>query len=49
MGITQQIPFFVNFSQDGACDNNFYLKVTQPGKVLLKEVVLRPPYDGAKD
>ena len=31
------------------CDNNFYLKVTEPGKVLLKEVILHPPYDGAKD
>ena len=31
------------------CDNNLYLKVTEPGKALLKEVVLRPPYDGAKD
>ena len=31
------------------CDNNFYLKVTEPGKALLKEVLLRPPYDGAKD
>ena len=31
------------------CDNNLYIKVTEPGKVLLKEVVLRPPYDGARD
>ena len=31
------------------CDNNLYLKVTEPGKALLKEVILRPPYDGAKD
>lgn len=31
------------------CDDNFYLKVTGPGKALLKEVILRPPYDGAKD
>lgn len=31
------------------CDNNFYIKVTDPGKTLLKEVILRPPYDGAKD
>ena len=31
------------------CDNNFYLKVTEPGRALLKEVILRPPYDGAKD
>ena len=25
------------------CDNNFFLKVTEPGKALLKEVILRPP------
>ena len=31
------------------CDNNFYVKVTEPGKAVLKEVILRPPYDGAKD
>lgn len=31
------------------CDNNFYLKVTEPGKALLKEVILHSPYDGAKD
>ena len=31
------------------CDNNLYLKVTEPGKVLLKEIILRPPYEGAKD
>lgn len=31
------------------CDDNFYLKVTEPGRALLKEVVLRPPYEGAKD
>ena len=31
------------------CDNNFYLKVTESGKLLLKEVIMRPPYDGAKD
>ena len=31
------------------CDNNFYVKVTELGKALLKEVILRPPYDGAKD
>ena len=34
---------------DLICGNNFYLKVTEPGKALLKEVILRPPYDGAKD
>ena len=31
------------------CDNNLYIKVTDEGKTLLKEVVLRPPYEGAKD
>ena len=31
------------------CDNNLYLKVTEPGRALLKEVISRPPYDGAKD
>ena len=31
------------------CDDNFYVKVTEPGRAVLKEVVLRPPYDGAKD
>ena len=31
------------------CDNNFYLKTTGPGETLLKEVILRPPFDGAKD
>ena len=30
-------------------DNNFYVKVTEPGRVVLKEVILRSPYDGAKD
>ena len=31
------------------CDNNLYVKVTEPGRAVLKEVFLRPPYDGAKD
>ena len=31
------------------CDNNFYVKVTGPGNAVLREVILRPPYDGAKD
>ncbi len=31
------------------CDNNLYLKVTEPGRALLKEIVLRPPYEGARD
>ncbi len=31
------------------CDNSFYVKVTEPGRAVLKNVILRPPYDGAKD
>ena len=31
------------------CDDKLYVKATDAGKALLKEVVLRPPYDGAKD
>lgn len=31
------------------CDNNLYIKVTEAGKALLKEVILRPPYEGARD
>ncbi len=31
------------------CDNNLYIKVTEAGRGVLKEEVLRPPYDGAKD
>lgn len=31
------------------CDNNLYIKVTEEGKAALKEIVLRPPYPGAKD
>ena len=31
------------------CDNNFYVKVTESGSAVLKEVILRPPYEGAKD
>jgi len=31
------------------CDNNLYIKVTEPGRALLKEEALRPPYEGAKD
>jgi TfoX/Sxy family transcriptional regulator of competence genes len=31
------------------CDNNLFLKVSDAGRVLLKEIILRPPYDGAKD
>ena len=31
------------------CDNNFYLKPTEPVRPLLRTVELRPPYEGAKD
>ena len=31
------------------CDNNLYIKVTKAGESVLEEVVLRPPYEGAKD
>ena len=31
------------------CDNNLYVKVTDPGRAVLKEVVLRSPYEGARD
>ena len=31
------------------CDNGFYLKPTDAVRPMLREVVLRPPYDGAKD
>ena len=31
------------------CDDRFYVKPTAAGKALLREVELRPPYDGAKD
>ena len=31
------------------CDNNLYIKPTYPGASKLKEVVMRPPYPGAKD
>ena len=31
------------------CDNNLYVKVTDDGRAVLKEVVMRPPYNGAKD
>ena len=31
------------------CDNRFYVKPTEAGRALLGTVVLRPPYDGAKD
>lgn len=31
------------------CDNNLYVKVTDEVRVVLEEVVLRPPYNEAKD
>ena len=31
------------------CDDRFYVKPTAAGRALLREVELRPPYDGAKD
>lgn len=31
------------------CDNNLYVKVTEPARIVLKDVVLRPPYDGARE
>ena len=31
------------------CDDGFYLKPTDAVRPMLREVALRPPYDGAKD
>lgn len=31
------------------CDNGFYVKKTEAGRKVLRNVVLRPPYDGAND
>ena len=31
------------------CDDCFYLKPTEAGRKMLREVVMRPPYEGAKD
>ena len=31
------------------CDDCLYLKPTKAARVLLREDVLRPPYEGAKD
>lgn len=31
------------------CDDHLFIKVTEPGRALLKEVILQPPYNGAKD
>ncbi len=30
-------------------DNGFYIKPTDAGRQLLREVIMRPPYEGAKD
>ena len=30
------------------CDNNLYIKPTEEGATQLKEIILRPPYPGAK-
>lgn len=31
------------------CDNGLYIKPTEACRALLREVVMRPPYDGAKE
>lgn len=31
------------------CDSSLFIKVTEPGRAILKEEILRPPYEGAKD
>ena len=31
------------------CDNNLFVKVTEPGRAALDEIILRPPYPGARD
>ena len=31
------------------CDNNLFVKVTEPGRAVLREEILRPPYPGARD
>jgi TfoX/Sxy family transcriptional regulator of competence genes len=31
------------------CDNNLYIKETDAGRAVLKEEVLRKPYEGARD
>ncbi|MBO4768978.1 MAG: TfoX/Sxy family protein [Bacteroidales bacterium] len=31
------------------CDNNLYVKVTEEGRKVVRDVILRPPYPGAKD
>ena len=31
------------------CDNKLYIKITEAGGALLKERLLRPPYNGARE
>ena len=31
------------------CDNNFYIKETDAGRAVLKDIILRPPYEGARN
>lgn len=31
------------------CDNSLFIKITSAGCEVLEEVVMRPPYEGAKD
>jgi len=31
------------------CDNNFYIKETDAGRAVLRNIILRPPYEGARD
>lgn len=31
------------------CDDRFFIKPTEAGRALLRQVELQPPYDGAKD
>ena len=31
------------------CDNNFYIKETDAGRAIQRNIILRPPYEGARD
>ena len=31
------------------CDNSLFIKPTEEGRKMLREIVMRPPYEGAKD
>lgn len=31
------------------CDNQLFLKITEPGRVIIRSQTLAPPYPGAKD